>query len=74
MKKFIDNIQGEKYLIIDALSTFLIYSPENKVAGFIKEITEKSSENLKIIAFAPKTKGEELLEKIFNFFDEVEKG
>lgn len=68
---FINDIEGEKYLMIDALSTLLIYNTENAVAAFIKELTEKSSENLRIIAFSPKTKGEELLQKIFNFFDEV---
>jgi archaellum biogenesis ATPase FlaH len=73
IKSFNEKIKGEKYLIIDALSTLLIYNPENKVASFIKEISDLSSEKLKLIAISPKTKGEELLEKIFNFFEEVEK-
>lgn len=71
---FIKEIKHDKFLIIDALSTLLIYNDENKVAKFVKEITEYASQNnVHVIAFSPKTKGEELLNKIFNFFDEVEK-
>ena len=73
INEFIKDIDGEKFLIIDALSTLLIYNSENKVAMFIKEITEYASGNqVTVIAFSPKTHGEELLEKIFNFFDKVE--
>ena len=71
---FIKDIKGEKFLIIDALSTLLIYNDENKVAKFVKEVTEYASQNdVKVIAFSPETKGEELLNKLFNFFDKVEK-
>ncbi len=71
---FIKDIKGEKFLIIDALSTLLIYNDENRVAQFVKEVTEYASQNdVKVVAFSPKTKGEELLNKIFNFFDKVEK-
>ena len=71
---FIKDIKGEKYLIIDALSTLLIYNNENEVAKFTKEVTGYAARNsVKVIAFSPKTKGEELLNKIYNFFDKVEK-
>jgi archaellum biogenesis ATPase FlaH len=71
---FIKEIKERKFLIIDALATLLIYNNENKVAAFIKELTEYASANdVKIIALSPKTKGEELLNKIFNFFDKVKK-
>jgi len=74
IKQFIKDIPGEKYLVIDALSTLLIYNNENKVAIFVKEMTEYASEHdVKILAFSPKTQGEELLDKIFNFFDKVER-
>ncbi|MEM4638081.1 MAG: DUF835 domain-containing protein [Candidatus Woesearchaeota archaeon] len=74
ISEFIDNIPGEKLVIIDALSTLLIYNSENKVAQFIKNITSFASrKNTEIIAFSPETQGEELLEKIYNFFDKVEK-
>jgi len=74
IKEFIKEISGEKYLLIDALSTLLIYNNENKVAKFVKEVTECATDNnVKMIAFSPKTQGEELLNKIFNFFDKVER-
>jgi archaellum biogenesis ATPase FlaH len=74
VSSFIKQIPGSKFLIIDALSTLLIYNDENKVAAFVKEITEYASRNdVKVIAFSPETKGEELLNKIFNFFDQVKK-
>ena len=74
IKEFIKEINGEKYLLIDALSTLLIYNNENKVAKFVKEVTECAADNnVKMIAFSPKTQGEELLNKIFNFFDKVER-
>jgi archaellum biogenesis ATPase FlaH len=70
---FIKNIKGKKFLVIDALSTLLIYNNENNVAKFVKKMTEYASENdVQVIALSPKTKGEELLKKIFNFFDKVE--
>jgi len=71
---FIKDIPGKKFLVIDALSTLLIYNDENKVAQFVKEITEfASGKEVEVIALSPKTKGEELLNKIFNFFDKVKK-
>jgi archaellum biogenesis ATPase FlaH len=71
---FIKDIPGKKFLIIDALSTLLIYNDENKVARFVKETIEYASEkDVEVIALSPKTKGEELLNKIFNFFDKVKK-
>jgi len=74
IESFIEEIHGEKFLILDALSTLLIYNTENDVAAFIKKIVEKANKtDLMLIAFSPETKGEELLNKIFNFFDEVRK-
>ncbi len=71
---FINEIEGDKFLVIDALSTLLIYNDENRVARFIEEVTALSScKNVEVIALSPKTKGEELLNKIFNFFDNVKK-
>jgi len=75
IKSFIEDIRGNRFLIIDALSTLLIYNNENDVAKFAKEVTEYAAKsNVKVIAFSPKTKGEELMNKIYNFFDEVQKG
>ncbi|MDP3027493.1 MAG: DUF835 domain-containing protein [Nanoarchaeota archaeon] len=70
---FMKDIKGEEFIIIDELSTLLIYNNENKVARFVEKMTEYASQHdTKLIAFSPKTKGEELLNKIFNFFDKVE--
>lgn len=69
INSFIKEIKGEKFLIIDALSTLLIYNSENKVAAFVKEVTEYASENdVEVTAFSPTTKGEELLNKDLQLF------
>jgi archaellum biogenesis ATPase FlaH len=74
ISSFVKEIKEKKFLIIDAISTLLIYNDENKVAAFVKDVTKHASENdVEVVAFSPKTKGEELLNKIFNFFDEVKK-
>jgi archaellum biogenesis ATPase FlaH len=71
---FVKEISGKKFLLIDALSTLLIYNSENKVAGFAKAVMDCCSQNnVDVVALTPKTKGEELLNKVFNFFDEVKK-
>jgi len=71
---FVKEISGKKFLLIDALSTLLIYNSENKVAGFAKAVTDCCSQNnVDVVALTPKTKGEELLNKVFNFFDEVKR-
>jgi archaellum biogenesis ATPase FlaH len=65
----ISDIQGDKFLVIDALSTFLIYNNKEKVSEFIKEVIEYATQNnVEVIALSPETKGEELLEKIESFF------
>jgi len=74
IRAFIKDIKDEKFIILDALSTLLIYNDENSVAEFVQKITEYANENeANLIALSPSTKGEELLNKIFNFFDEVKK-
>jgi len=70
---FMKGIKGKEFIIIDELSTLLIYNNENKVAEFVEKITECASQHdTEVVALSPKTKGEELLNKIFNFFDKVE--
>ncbi|MBW2974136.1 hypothetical protein KY366_00310 [Candidatus Woesearchaeota archaeon] len=72
IRAFMNDIKGKKFLVLDALSTLLIYNNENQVVQFVREITEYVSENSsRVIAFSPETKGEELLGQIANFFDEV---
>lgn len=71
---YLHELPGRKFLLIDALSTLLIYNDETKVAQFIKKIIDSSVEHdADVVAISPITKGEELLIKIFNFFDEVRK-
>lgn len=70
---FADDLEGKKFLVIDALSVLLIYNNENQVASFVRKVTQYAShKDVEVVAFAPKTKGEELLNKIFGFFDKVE--
>ncbi len=69
---FVDEIKEKKFLVIDALSVLLIYNNENEVALFVRNVIEHASgKDVEVIAFSPKTKGEELLNKIFGAFDEV---
>jgi len=73
INSFVKNIKGEVFLIIDSLSTLLIYNDKNKVANFIKEVIESCSKShVKVVAFTPKTE-EELLIKIYHFFDKVKR-
>ena len=91
IKTFGNEVEGKKVVVIDGLSTLLIYNSENRVAAFVKEVVgfaapkgvppaqmasanaDKVGNDVDVVAFAPKTEGEELLTKIFNFFDEVER-
>ena len=60
INSFIKEIKGEKFILIDALSTLLIYNNENKVAKFVKELTDYTSKNdIEVIAISPKTKEKE---------------
>ncbi len=71
---FVDEIKEEKFILIDSLATLLIYNKEDNVAKFVKKITEIASEkNVSIIAFSQITQGKDLLSKVYNFFDSVEK-
>lgn len=73
IKEYMKHIKGEKYIFIDTLATFLIYNHENKVAKFVQELVAHVDDKTTVIACSPETKGEDLLNKIFNFFDEVER-
>ncbi len=68
-------IKGRKFLIIDALTTLLIYNDENKVIKFAKRISEFAArEDIEVIALSSKsTTSDALFNKIYNFFDEVKK-
>ncbi len=71
-KSLFTEIEGEKIILIDGLSTLLIYNNENEVVAFVKDIVSLVMDDVGVVAFAPETK-EKLLTKIFDFFDEVVK-
>lgn len=72
INEFIENIPGEKYLIIDALTTLFIYNKETDVIEFIRlQIDKASKKKVRIIALIPETKGGELMDKISVFFEKV---
>lgn len=74
IKTYVKTIKSEPAIVIDSLSTLMIYNNENDVAQFAKRLTDFTSETkATVIALSPNTKKEELLNKIFNFFDEVKK-
>ena len=70
--EFVEKIPNDKYIIIDALSTLLIYNKEELVIAFVKKLVEKTQENnFKMIIFTPETKGGDFVNKISLFFDKV---
>jgi hypothetical protein len=72
VKSYLEAIPGEKYLVIDALSTLLIYNNRENVAKFVKSVTEHAVEyKTKVVMLSPKTGDKELLTYIFNFYDKV---
>ncbi len=69
---FIKQIEGKKFVLIDSLATLLLYNKVDRVAKFVKILTEYSSQkDVQVVALSQKT-AEELLSKIYNFFDNVE--
>lgn len=74
IKIYIEEIKQKEFILIDSLATFLIYNNENEVAQFIKRITEYASKKkVEVVALTQRTTGEELLKKIYNFFDRVDR-
>ncbi len=70
ISEFLEKIQGEKSVLIDALATLLIYNSEELTIKFTKSVLEKSQDSQTII-FTPSAKGTEFIEKIAVFFDEA---
>ena len=74
IRKAINSTKSNKFLVMDALRTLLIYSSSNTVASFVRNITGKSvSSKLKTFIFTTK-KQEDLFEKIAPFFDKIMEG
>lgn len=71
ISSFVKELGEDTLIIIDSLATMLIYNEINKVVRFVKNINELTTRNnVTLLAFSPKSE-ENLLEKIYNFFDEV---
>lgn len=68
--EFLEKIQGEKSVLIDALATLLIYNSEELTIKFTKSVLEKSQES-RTVVFTPSAKGTGFIEKIGVFFGEV---
>jgi len=70
---FLKTSKDQKAIIIDSLSTLLIYDELNLVARFTNDIIEKARQSeAKVIIFT--TNVEELINKISLFFDKIERG
>jgi len=67
---FLKTAKGKKAIIMDSLSTLLIYNELNMVARFTNDLVEKArASDTKAIIFT--TKHEELLGKVSLFFDKI---
>lgn len=66
--EFLEKIDKDKAILIDALATLLIYNTEEMTIKFSKEILEKSRE-FRTVVFTPDAKGTGFIEKIAVFFD-----
>jgi hypothetical protein len=74
VNQFMEKIDGKKFLVLDSLTTLLIYNKENLVIMFVKSlIDEMRKSNAKLIVLTPELSGGELLNKIALFFDKVMK-
>lgn len=74
IKSFVKEIPSRKYILIDSLATLMIYNDINKVANFVRTLTQFASQKgVEVVALTQKAEGEKLFDKIFNFFDKVEK-
>ena len=67
---FLKGAKGKKTVIIDALSTLLIYNEINSVARFTNDLIEKARvSGAKEVIFT--TKHDELINKVSLFFDRI---
>ncbi len=72
IREFMDNIPSDKFLVMDSLSTLLIYNTENTVVKFVKSVVDQSQQNrLKTTIFTTVPKGGNFMNKISLFFDKV---
>ncbi len=63
---------GSKFIIIDALSTLLIYNQPDAVAKFVRYlISFTSSEGIKVIVLTTESPNDRILPKVQPFFDKI---
>ncbi len=61
-----------KFILIDALSTLLIYNQPEVVAKFTRQITSlTSSDKIKVIMFTIESPDDRILSKVEPFFDKI---
>jgi len=70
---FSKQVKAKKFLIIDALSTLLIYNNLESVAKFIQSLSSLAStnEDILMIFATSECKNDNLIQKITPFFDKV---
>jgi KaiC/GvpD/RAD55 family RecA-like ATPase len=74
VNQFMEKMGGKKFLMLDSLTTMLIYNKENLVIMFVKSlIDEMRRTNSRIVILTPELRGGELLNKISLFFDKIVK-
>jgi archaellum biogenesis ATPase FlaH len=72
IKLLCKEIREQKKIVVDSLVTLLIYNSQNAVAEFLRSlITFANAHNIEFIAVSQKTKEEDLLNKVYNFFEKV---
>ncbi len=72
INEFLEKVPGEKFLLIDALATLLIYNTEALVIKFVKSMVEETSRyGLKTVMLTPEARGGDLVNRISLYFDKV---
>ncbi|MBN2043118.1 MAG: hypothetical protein JW754_04915 [Candidatus Aenigmarchaeota archaeon] len=72
LNQFMEKIEGEKYIVLDSLTTLLIYNKENLVIMFVKALIDEARKyEAKMIILTPEPRGGELINKVALFFDKV---
>lgn len=70
ISEFLDKIEGEKSVVIDALATLLIYNNEELTIKFAKSVLHKAQES-RVVIFTPSAKGTDFVQKVGAFFGEL---
>ncbi len=72
ISEFINDVSHDKFVMIDALGTLLIYNHEEIVLKFIRCVLEECSETgCAAIMITPKTEDSSWINKIIPFFDNI---